>query len=223
VPFESPAAAPGQFCADPSSPLSFRELLAIVFREWPVLEEAHRNGARLRAYRKRHHWRKADVVRLLNLGVNKAAQQRMARMLQSKSPGRGVVIPYIPLCESILIWARQFQEFGAPATHPNIRLAFLKSTPWWPNFIEMMYRAELAVLQQDRRRHVQEFGREKPSELAECAVSEVVGLSPASVHALCRRVRHERKHGPPKDPALPVSEFKRVLATGDNFRVSETP
>jgi hypothetical protein len=206
-----------------ASPREIAEAICeIYFREWPRAEEEHLRKARLRAYRNRHRWRKADIPRLLKLGVNIAAQRRMARILESKSSGRGVVGEYISLFDTLCFWERQFQEFGTASMHPNSRLAFIKTTPWWPNFVEAMYRAKLAALQEDRHHQIQEYGRGKRSEHAEQAVADIVGLSSATVHAICQKVREKQKHGAPKDPALSISEFQRVLETGSDFKVIRT-
>jgi hypothetical protein len=54
-------------------------------------QEAHLRGERLAAYRARHRWKASDARPLLSIGVNEAAQRRMAAL---KGKGRPVVKPH---------------------------------------------------------------------------------------------------------------------------------
>jgi hypothetical protein len=116
--------------------------LAVTFAECllnsllETIERSYERGLRLRAYRRRHEWRKADLWRLLDLGVTPAAQRRLARLQFDKSPGRGVIPPYKSL--SAVTWevwdlARALWD---PATSAAQRMAAYKKTTWFPHFVE---------------------------------------------------------------------------------------
>lgn len=176
----------------------------MIREEMPKARRDHLRKARLEAYKRRHQWRKADIPRLLRMGVNPQAQRRIERLLQSKSSGRGVIREYKNLDDYFRALVDFFRIFDDPTTSSRTRLALFKSIRVWPSFVESMYRGELTAAEEGKRHLVGlKYGREKPSDIAEQAVAEAIGMSTASVHALCDRVRkkHNRPDGPPMNSA----------------------
>jgi transcriptional regulator with XRE-family HTH domain len=179
---------------------------------------------RLRALRKRKDWRKADLPRLLYIGVPPAGQRRIAKLLKSKSPGRGVVPPSKSFLEEIVDGWETMKGLADPATPPNIRRKLYEKTRWWPYFIEAAYRGELKKVKGGTAWH-----HRRASEFAEQEVAAAVGISASKVHQLCQQVRDWRGGAPaPADePSTSATELKQYLEVGNDLvrerRISRTP
>ncbi|MBX9778556.1 MAG: hypothetical protein K2Y71_29640 [Xanthobacteraceae bacterium] len=162
-------------------------------------ERDYKRGIRLDAYRKRHRWRRADVGRLLQIGVSHAGQRRIGRLLTSKAVGRGVVHKSISFQEMAVsvghFWTRLFDR----DTPPNERRLLYKQTRWWPDFIEAAYRGERMSVS---------------STEAEARVAAASGVSASEVHRLCQMVRNARGNAAPEDPPTTAEELRRHLEFG---------
>ena len=191
-------------------------LPARINRWWEEKQHAHRRAALLEAYRRRRHWRKADIPKLRALGVCSAADRRLQRIESAKSPGRGVIRSYSPLDETLTAGIAHLGAYFDPATPPAKRLALLKKTrPWWPYVVEALYRGEY---------HARKSSRTKsPSEIAEQEVARHLGVSPAIVRKLCTAVRQERGAAPPDCPAIPVAHFDAWLQKGGSIWPEDSP
>lgn len=172
---------------------------------------SHRRAALLHAYRLRRKWRKADARRLHEIGVSASALTHLQRVKAGKSPGRGVVQQYEPLGAAISRLAAMVEAACDPKTASYDRIKILKRTPWWPYFVESLYRGERA----DAKRK----GAKEPSVTAERSVADCTGLTDATVHKLCEKVRRERREGnaPPDSPSLRVTEFKAWMLSGGDL------
>ena len=84
-------------------------------------QNAHRRAALLEAYRRRQHWRKADIPKLRALGVCPVADRRLQRIESAKSPGRGVIRSYSPLDETLTTGIAHLSAYFDPATPPAKR------------------------------------------------------------------------------------------------------
>jgi len=196
--------------------LLLEDLPARINRWWGEKQNAHRRAALREAYRRRRHWRKADIPKLRALGVCPAADRRLQRIESAKSPGRGVIRSYSPLDETLTTGIAHLSAFFDPATPPAKRLALLKKTrPWWPYVVEALYRGEY---------HARKSGQTKsPSEIAEQEVARRLGVSPAVVRKLCTAVRQERGAAPPDCPPIPMAHFDVWLQKGGSIWPEDGP
>ena len=146
------------------------------------LRDAHLRGERLAAYRARHRWKASDVRPLLSIGVNEAAQRRMAAL---RGKGRPVVKPHRPLdellCDKLTNWSILFRDDATP----NERRRSFKVWPWWKHRVEALYRGELERARAD---HIS-----GPHEYAERAVAAALRISQGTVHAICGEIRAMRR------------------------------
>lgn len=182
---------------------------AWIMMSWESWREGHARQARLTAYRRRQHWRKADVPRLVELGI---PRYRIERTIDAnKCRGRGVVHRYLSLDDKMAELAEQFGVLLAPETPPHTRLATLKRTPLWPEVVEALYRGEHAAAQEESMR--------SPSTHAETIVAACLGISDSSVHKTCAAVRKARRlegKVPDSDSLLRVSAFEAWML-GENL------
>ena len=98
--------------------LLLEDFPARINRWWGEKQNAHRRAALREAYRRRRHWRKADIPKLRALGVCPAADRRLQRIESAKSPGRGVIRSYSPLDETLTTGIAHLSAFFDPATPP---------------------------------------------------------------------------------------------------------
>jgi hypothetical protein len=155
----------------------------VIFSHWEEWQKNHQRRARLDAYRRCHQWRKADVSRLLNLGV---PRQRIERVInENKGRGRGVVQKYQSLEEIWMQTAEQFSALLSPDTSPKRRLQILKQTAAWRYVVEALYRGEHAA--------AKEAGLKSPSEQAELTVADCLGITDSHLRKICGAVRNERR------------------------------
>lgn len=124
---------------------------AIALESWcDAVERHHRDQLKKHALALRQHWRKADVPRLLRLGIGgePADGRYMAMLLEGGGPrgGRAVVPMPTTVAEEILDWVRLGQTLVALAAPPHIRRAVYQKTRWWPHLIEAAYRESSARL-----------------------------------------------------------------------------
>jgi hypothetical protein len=184
----------------------------VIFSHWEEWQKNHQRRARLDAYRRRHQWRKADVSRLLNLGV---PRQRIERVIdENKGRGRGVVQKYQSLEEMWMQAAEQFSALLSPDTPPKTRLKILKQTAAWRYVVEALYRGEHAAAKEARQK--------SPSERAELNVAACLGITDSQVHKLCGTVRNERKcqnKTSEGESVLRIQEFEDWMKDG-NFQLS---
>lgn len=222
-PSSAPWPSPGLVEQSPSFELSDDQVtaLGLVFilvalvdqirKAWEAAQRAHRRRALLEAYRRRHHWRKADVPRLLELNVGRPAMMRVNRIMDSKCPGRGVVRSYRPLDEACLLWVERICIFFDPTTSPKERLWLLKQTVIWPHVVEALYRGERAAAKVGCRK--------SPSASAEEIVADHLGISQALVHKLCIAARQEQSRNEVSGlwPALCLTDFDVWAQHGRDF------
>ncbi|MGH7092069.1 MAG: hypothetical protein ACREFB_00865 [Stellaceae bacterium] len=158
-------------------------VLAYFITSWETWQAEHNRKARLTAYRRRTRWRKADLLRLMELGI---PRHRIERIIDAnRCRGRGVVPRYKSLDTTMAEMTAQFEVLLSPETAPHARLATLKQTPLWPEIVEALYRGEHAAAKERRERSA--------STLAEELVARCLGLSDSSVRKVCVAVRKTRR------------------------------
>lgn len=169
-------------------------------------EISHERAALLDLYRSRHKWKKSDLKRIQTYRVNKFAKNRLARLMLTKSLGRGTTVPFMPWPNQILEVGTYFRKLYDPTTTSHERLRLLKfHKTLCPQFIEMTYRGEYRKLKQSRIRGAHEK--------AEQAVADAFIISRSAVRKAYVSVR--------KDPnfdfnseVLTVFEFNHWKLTG---------
>jgi hypothetical protein len=185
----------------------------VVFQEWSRQSERKQ---RLEALRLRGDWRKADIQRLLCIGVEHPAQQRIARLLGEKSSGRGVVAPPKDLATQIADRWEICKQLFDPATPKHIRREAYKKSPLWPYLIEAAYRGELECLGGAKTRttspHLTLSARAKDN------VAMAAGISAAKVHQLCQQVRGRSSH-----PASTAAQLRQRLERGELAKLGKVP
>lgn len=86
----------------------------------------------------------------------------------------------------------------------DVRLEIYKSLQGWPRIVLGLYRAELAIAQNNRKENdAPEYGQEKPSEIAQRLVGDVIGLGPDRVRDLCKEGRRHLNQGMPSQGETP--------------------
>jgi hypothetical protein len=180
---------------------------------WKALEKAERNHHRaelLAAYRRRKSWKKSDIPHLKSLGVNKVALRRMEAL---EGTGRPVVRPHQPLDEIVVKKLDAFLTLLGDGTPPDKRKQAFRLWPWWPHYVEALYRGEHAL--------AKEQGIAGPSDYAERSVGSEFGISAAKVHSICGEIRRKRKEwdGAADFPAMTLSEYRGWMEA-ENFGVA---
>jgi len=168
-------------------------------------ERRHSRAQLLDAYRRRHAWKKSDIPRLESLGVNVAARRRMERLA---GRGRPVVRPHQPLDVAIVTKLNAFRSLVDPEASPDERRQALRLWPWWPHYVEALYRGEYAIAKQR--------GTKGASVETELAVGKALAISAAAVHSLCGRIRRMRKDDEESAnfPAMTLAELETWMQTG---------
>jgi hypothetical protein len=191
------------------------ERLMIAFTQWAQgtaenAERKHHRHELLEAYRRRHHWKKADLPHLRTLAVNPAARRRMSALT---GVGRPVVRPHEPLSTLLTSRLRSFQALHDPNTLPHVRKRALKQWPWWNHYVEALYRGELA--------DAQSCGIRRASLAAEDIVGKAFNISGASVRKICAQIRLKRQEwdGAANFPSMRLQEFNHWMRTGENPRL----
>jgi hypothetical protein len=178
----------------------------LAFVRWA--EDAGRRyhrGQLLAAYRRRHAWKKSDISHLKSLGVNKAAQSRMERLVGT---GRPVVKPHRPLDELIMSKVSAFNALVDKAASVEERRKAFKIWPWWPHYVEALYRGEHSI--------AKERGIKSPSTEAEFLVGAALGVSSATVHSICGEIRSMRKDDEDSAnfPTMTLTEYNNLIEKG---------
>lgn len=175
------------------------------------VERQHHRGQLLAAYRRRRQWKKSDIANLQSLGVNRAAQHRMERL---EGRGRPVVKPLQPLDVEIVDKLRAFQVLTDPYATPAERRKAFRHWPWWPHYVEALYRGEHGLAKRQ--------GLKSPSIEAEINVGHALGISAAKVHSICGDIRRLRKGDPEAAnfPAFTLDEYESWMASADGFAQS---
>lgn len=171
------------------------------------LECKYHRGQLLAAYRRRRQWKKADIARLRSLGVNPVAQRRMERVT---GRGRPVVNPR-KLEEEIVEKLTAFQALTDPHATPAQRKKAIRQWPWWPHYVEALYRGEYALA---KERKVKGASVE-----AEIEVGRALGISAAKVHGICGVIRRKRKQDPESANflAITLAEYEAWLVSDEGF------
>jgi hypothetical protein len=197
----------------------------VAAKNWcDTVERERREELKRRALSLKPQWRKADVPRLLRLGIGGEPTdgRYMAMLLEGEGPrgGRGVVPEPKTIAEEVVEWIRLGQELFDPAAPPDRRCALYKETRWWPHLIEAAYRGELRKARVSLRgvRMNERYGA-TASEIAEESVADAVPntistISAATVHALCQRARDERGSEEPEYPEMTAAELKELIEKG---------
>jgi|SRR5215831_13413156 len=169
------------------------------------LERRHHRAQLLAAYRKRHAWKRSDILRLRELGVNKVVERRMERLT---GRGRPIVRARQPLDQLVVETVTAFQSLFDPASTSIKRRQAIKLWSWWRHHVEALYRGE--------HRRARQTGLRSPSVEAEISVGRTLGISAASVHAICGEIRRMRREDPESAnfPAMTLSEFEEWMQTG---------
>ena len=169
------------------------------------VERRHHRAQLLDAYRRRKAWKKSDIPRLESLGVNAAARRRMERLA---GRGRPVVRPHQPLDVAVVTKFNALRSLFDPEASPEERRQALKLWPWWPHYVEALYRGEYAIAKQR--------GAKGASVETELTVGKALGISSAAVHSLCGGIRRMRKDDAESAnfPAMTLAEFETWMRTG---------
>jgi hypothetical protein len=163
------------------------------------LERRHDRAQLLEAYRRRRAWKKSDIRNLLSLDVNAPARCRMERLVGT---GRPVVKPHRPFVQEAAGKLTAVQTLIDPTSSVMKRTKAFKQWPWWPRFVEALYRGEYAL--------VKDRGVRNASAETEISVGEALGVSASTVHNICRRVRRERQQTPEStsDLSMTIAEYE---------------
>lgn len=169
------------------------------------LERRHNRAELLAAYRRRHDWKKSDLAHLESLNVNASARKRMRRL---GGRGRPVVKPHQPLEVTIIEKLNAFSSLVDPEALPAQRRIGLKLWPWWPHFVEALYRGEHVLAKERRLRN--------PAQEAEILVGKALGISSATVHTVCGNIRSMRKEDTESAnfPSMTLAEYEDWMETG---------
>jgi hypothetical protein len=169
-------------------------------------EEQHRQRALLAAHRLKNSWKKSDLPGLQSLGITIETEDQ--RKLGRR--GRPVVQPHKSLSATIIHRLSAVQPLFDPASSPHQRRRALKLWPWWPHFVEALYRGELDRAKARRVAHA--------SDHAEELVGAELNISASQVHRICGKIRRLRKEwdGAANFPAMTLDDFKDWMTTGEN-------
>ncbi len=138
------------------------------FEEWlNDLERRHDRAERLDAYRRRHAWKNSDMRNLLSLDVGVPAKNRMKRLVGT---GRPVVKPHRPFVQEVADKLSAVKALLDPDTSVEKRRKAFKQWPWWPHFVEALYRGEYALAKDRRVR-----GASAETEIKNQSVDSVLG------------------------------------------------
>lgn len=161
-------------------------------------EREHHRAELLAAYKRRTDWKKSDIYHLRSLGVNKAALRRMERL---EGTGRPVVSSHQDLGSKVLEKLQPLQPLFDPNSTSAERKKAFKRWPWWPHYVEALYRGEHAL--------AKERGIAAPSVYAERLVGQALGISAAKLHSICGEIRRMRKEwdGSANFPTMTLSEY----------------
>jgi hypothetical protein len=192
-------------------------ILAFILYQWAEsAERRYRRGQLLAAYRERHIWKKSDVTRLKSLGVNKAAQNRMQRLAGT---GRPVVKTHQPLEYLICSKLSAISSLLDKTASVEERKKAFKIWPWWPHYVEALYRGEHS--------NAKERGTRSASIEAELLVGAALGISSATVHSICGEIRSQRKNDEASAdfPSMTLTEYNRLMANGfsEDFQAPDAP
>ncbi|WP_426409237.1 hypothetical protein [Bradyrhizobium ganzhouense] len=146
------------------------------------LERNYRRGLLLKAYRRRHEWKKSDLSRLEKLDVNPVARRRMQAVA---GLGRPVVSQPQSIEEFVLERLNAFSVLLSPESSAHDRRRCFRTWPWWKHHVEAYYRGELRL--------AQERGEKGASAEAEIRVGAALGLSSSLVHSICGEIRLMRQ------------------------------
>jgi hypothetical protein len=169
---------------------------------WYELERRHARAERLKAYRLRHSWRKGDMTNLLSLGVNAPALRRMERLT---GKGRPVVNPHQDLAMQIADKFAALHALADPDASPDRRRRAFRRQPWWPHYVEAVYRAEY---ERAKTRGISDTSAE-----TELLVGRALGISASTVHRICGRIRRLRKEKPEMAncPQITIADYQRWM------------
>ena len=162
----------------------------------------------LDAYRRRHNWKKADIPRLRALGVNAVAEKRMEQL---SGRGRPVVKPHRALHVEVLEKLSAVGTLVSSEALPQERRKALKQWPWWPHYVEALYRGEHAL--------AKARGVKAASTEAEILVGRSLGISASQVHAICGDIRRKRGDDPEfaNFPAMTLAEYQTWVDSPEAF------
>lgn len=174
-----------------------------------ALEEAerrHHRGEKAAAYRLRRAWKKSDVTNLKTLNLNATAQKRI-ELLSGK--GRPVVKAHRPLDQVISEGVQAFLPLVSPDASPSDRKRAFKKWPYWKHHVEALFRGEHELAKMR--------GIAGPASHAERLVGSALGISVASVHAICGEIRVKRKEweGAADFPPMTLEVYEQWMKTGD--------
>ena len=169
-------------------------------------DERHRRAELLAAYKKRLKWKKADIKALKTLDVNAPARKRMSQL---RGRGRRTIEPHESLDSLIQRRINPVLTIWSPISQPPERRKALKLTPWWPHFVEALYRGEHSS--------AKERGITGASSHAEEVLGKALGISASTVHALCKEIRKMRKleYGSANFPNMTLCQFNLWMDTGE--------
>ena len=175
-------------------------------------DREHRRAELLAAYRQRHSWKKGDIPRLQSLGVNGVAQKRMERLT---GRGRPVVRLHQPLGSNLYQKIQAINALYDPTSPPNLRRKAFRSNPWWPHYVEALYRGEHVLAKQ--------AGILGAAGHAEELVGRALGVSAAAVHAVCGEIRRKRREwdGAANFRVMTLAEYSNWMETGTKPRAED--
>lgn len=177
--------------------------------EFKRADARHLRAAQLVALRRRHRWKGGDRSAIDSLGLSPTAQVHFERRRKRYPRSRPTLVTYVPLSLALRRAGFLLERLTSPTTPPLERLKALRQTRWHHDFLEAVYRGELARFRSD--------GAKSPSEKAEESTGKVFIISSASVRRAAEQVRTKRRCSAdfPAFPSMTASEFTRWLASGD--------
>jgi hypothetical protein len=180
--------------------------LLVAFMALLKAERDHHRGELLAAYKRRKQWKKSDVQNLNSLGVNKIALRRIEKLVGT---GRPVVPPHQPFGDVAAKKLVAFLALCDERSSAEQRKQAFKQWPWWPHYVEALYRGEHAL--------AKTRGIAGPSEHAERLVGSELGISASTVHRICGEIRRKRKEwdGAADFPAMTLSEYRGWMEAGN--------
>jgi len=172
------------------------------------MERRYDRAELLTVYRRRRDWKKSDTANLRTYQLSPVAERRIERL---GGVGRPVVRAHIALAEMVLDRWRSFQGVVEPAVSPRDRLQALKHWPWWPHYVEALYRGEHLL--------ARDAGVSGAAGYAEQRVADLFAISSAKVHKICGEIRRKRRdcYDDANFPAATRSQFEEWLASGETM------
>jgi hypothetical protein len=169
-----------------TQPISGRTVLdllskAIIHALVPV-ERSNERAELLAAYRVRHRWKASDAARLRTLPLSPVAERRIAKL---SGRGRPSVSVHTDVATKVASKVLPLLAGFQPNAQRKTRFAAIKQMPWWPHYVEAVYRGEHEIATSGHF--------PSAAERTEQMIADALCLSTSTVRKLCGQVRRLRK------------------------------